>query len=114
MPRKPPAIPSGFTVTPAEGGFGSNHNFEIEPLLVGKCVRIETISIYDEEKEKKVKRLKMTVQKADGSEAAVWESFMLSGLFKRKPLKRQIYIRYEGQRKMKGKKRLNIFSCGVK
>lgn len=101
-------------MTPVDGSFGQSHNFDADPLLIGKCQKIETVKVMDEEKGKKVSRLVMTVKRDDGSLVNVWESFMLSGLFKRKPIGKQIFIRHEGQRKLKGKKRMNLFSCGVK
>lgn len=110
MPRKANSeIPAGFTETPAEGGFGSMHDFKKTALLVGKCVKIENVNT------RNGKQLKMTVKDQAGNLLGVWHSFMLSGLFKKKPVGKQVYIRFEGTQKIKGRKEpMKLFSCGIK
>ena len=112
MPRSKsalPDIPAGFKSATVTGQFGNMHNFEAEPLLLGKCTAITPV------KTKNGKQKIMTIQKEDGSLAGVWHSYMLHDLFERKPLKRQVYIRFEGVRKVKGRKEpMKLFSCGVK
>lgn len=111
MPRRKAGteIPAGFKSANVEGQFGNTHNFEAEPLLIGKCTGIATV------KTSNGKQQIMSIQKADGSLAGVWQSFMLKNLFKMKPVKKQVFIRFEGTRKIKGRKEpLKLFSCGVK
>ena len=111
MPRRKAGteIPAGFKSATVTGQFGNMHNFEAEPLLIGKCKAVETV------KTQNGKQKVMTIEKEDGSLAGVWHSYMLKNLFAMKPIRKQVYIRFEGTRKVKGRKQaMKLFSCGVK
>jgi hypothetical protein len=111
MPRtkQDTAIPAGFTETPAEGGFGSQHDFKKTPLLVGKCVKIEKVTT------RYGKQDSMTIKDTAGNLKSLWNSAMLSGLFKKRPIGKQVFVLYKGTQKIKGKKEpMKLFTCGVK
>jgi len=102
-------LPAGFKSANVQGQFGNMHNFEAQPLLIGRCKGIATV------KTKNGKQQVMTIEKEDGGLAGVWHSYMLSALFNQKPVRKQVYIRFEGVRKIKGRKEaMKLFSCGVK
>lgn len=104
-------LPPGFTSVAVSGSFGQQHDFSKNPTLQGKCKKIETISFKDGNKTKKTQVMTVDV---NGTEVMLWHSYGVSGLFDKKTLGKQIYVHYDGKKKLKGGRTLKLFTCGVK
>jgi hypothetical protein len=114
------AVPAGFTVTQAEGAFGVTHDFDKDPVVMGKCVDIRSVEM-GTGKNKKKRRI-MTVRTKEG-DRQVWESSQLSGVFNAKGIKgKQVFFRKDGVKKFKITKgpdagttaKMNLFTAAFK
>lgn len=103
-------IPAGFK--PLEtGGFAPNWNYKKTPVLTGKVASITTVPT---PKNTKKETKKMDVATADGT-FAVWESKALESLFDSAKVGSVVWIRYDGDIKVKGRpKPMHGFTVAVK
>lgn len=116
-------LPAGFTAVATGGSFGAWHDFHKQPVLTGKVVELgsfEQEQEYTDAKGKKksrtVDRQTMTVEQANKVLSTVSDSYALKGLFEMgKKLKgKVVFLRFDGQKKLKGGKKVNEFTVAVK
>lgn len=105
-----PGIPAGFK--PLEtGGFAPNWDYKKNPILTGKVTSIAKIPT--PRNNKKV-TLKMDVA-TDAGTMSVWESKALEGLFETAKVGSTVWVRYDGEIKVKGRKKsMHGFTAAVK
>lgn len=100
--------PKGFRATAVGGGFGTQHDFGVEPVLQGTCVAVRH----------KIGKNKQSIMdvKTDKGLRSVWHSAQLDGLFSEaKPGKSQVYIAFQGTQKIKGRKNpMKLFAAYIK
>lgn len=103
-------LPAGFTAVSAGGEFGAWHDFSANKVLQGKVVELGSFT------GQYGKQRTMTVKTAKGNLASFSESRALQGLFDMgKAIKgKEVFIRFDGEKKLKGKKRVKLFTCAVK
>ena len=106
-------VPPGYEVVEASGDFAPWHDFNKEPVLQGKVVSVHTATM-GKGKDKKERQI-LTVKTVQG-ERSVSDSFKLNPLFAaaKKKKGRDVYIKYLGQVKLKGGRRMNDYIAAIK
>lgn len=105
------AIPQGFQKF-TTGSFPTNHDFRAEPVCQGKVIQIKKVPQKRGKKTEEV--LVLYVANSDGVVSAVWESHAIAdGIANTKPGD-EVFIRFNGIQKLKGKKTLKLFDYAVK
>ena len=105
-------IPAGFERTQS-GSFPPNHDFKAHPILQGRVVEIRSTPQKRGKKTEEVKIL-YVAESDTGEIVAVWESFALESLFAQVKKGDEIFLRFNGVKKMKGKKTLKDFDAAIK
>lgn len=105
-------IPAGYQQV-ATGQFPPNHDFKASPLLEGRITQIKESEQKRGKKTEKVKIL-YVAEKETGEITAVWESSALEDFMSQVKAGDEVFIRFEGIQKLKGRKTLKKFSCGYK
>jgi hypothetical protein len=104
-------IPQGFTAIKS-GGFAPIHDWKKNPLLRGI---VQAVRTSDQKRGGKIVPVKI-LEVADsetGEMTSVWESYALAGLLEAAKVGDEVFIRFEGVKKLKGKKTLKEFTCGI-
>lgn len=92
-------IPEGYSIISTN--FAAPWQYKKNPVLEGEVVEIK-----DVKKGGKIKKDTqiMTVKPQDGEMVAVWKSAALNVLFDQVEAGSEIYIKYKGEKKVKGQK----------
>lgn len=105
------AVPAGFQKVET-GNFPANHDFKKEPILQGKVTQIKDVP---QKRGKKTEEVRVIyVADADGVISAVWESHAISDGMRQVKPGDEVYIRFNGVQKLKGKKTLKLFDFAIK
>lgn len=106
-------IPPGYEVMEASGEFAPWHDFNKEPVLQGKVISVHTATM-GKGKDKRERQI-LTVKSASG-ERSVSDSFKLQPLFAAAKKKKghDVYIKFLGQVKLPGGKRMNDYIAAIK
>lgn len=106
-------IPPGYEVVEASGEFAPWHDFNKEPILQGKVVSVHTATM-GKGKDKRERQI-LTVKTSVG-ERSVSDSFKLQPLFTAAKKKKghDVYIKFLGQVKLPGGKRMNDYIAAIK
>lgn len=106
-------VPPGYEVMDAGGDFAPWHDFNAEPVLQGKVVSVHTATM-GKGKERKERTI-LTVKTAHG-ERSVSDSFKLNPLFAAAKKKKghEVYIKFLGQVRLKGGRRMNDYIAAIK
>lgn len=103
-------IPEGYKITSTN--FAAPWDYKKNNILEGEVVEIKEVKKGG--KIKKDTRI-MTVQNGSGEPVAVWESSALRVLFDQVEEGSEIFIKYRGERKVKGQKNpMHDFVAGIK
>lgn len=109
------ALPAGFEAVAVGGSFGNWHDFQKVKVCTGKVTRQEVITQSDiNNPKKKVKRRIIGVLMANGVTSTVGESYALRELFDMKLKGKEVFIRFDGVKKLAGRKKLNQFTVAVR
>jgi hypothetical protein len=101
-------VPAGFK-TVAVGGAGAWHDFYKNPILQG------VVKAAGSFKGQYGKQRTLTVETKKNGMASFSESKSLKELFDTpKIVGREIFVQYLGEKALKGKKRVKLFSVGIK
>jgi hypothetical protein len=105
-------IPEGFTM-PASANTPF-HDFTINPVLQGSRIAVREVARKKvKEGEKKTMQI-MTVRNTKGELVAVSDSYALLGIFAESKNGAEIYIRHDGQKKIAGGHKVNLFTTAYK
>ncbi len=101
-------LPAGFKTVAVSGG-GGWHDFNVNPILTGEVKATGSF------KGEYGKQRTLTVATKKGGLETISESASLRGLFDTpKLVGKEVFIEYLGEKALKGKKRVKLFSVGVK
>lgn len=106
--------PKGFKVLNAPNGFGTSHDFYVEPIVQGEVVEIKDIP----KAPPKIKRdTRVMVLKTKAGLRTVWDAAQLHGLFDmgKKIIGKAVFIQFTGTKKIKGQRNpMKEFSVAVR
>lgn len=100
-------LPAGFKVV-AGNGFAKSFFFENQGDSIQGVVQ-EVRDIKYGGKKRKI----MTLENAQGN-FSIWDTSQLLELMNNVEKGDEVYIRFDGMKKLKGKKEMRLFTCGVK
>lgn len=104
-------IPAGYTQIQT-GNFPPNWDFDKNPLLVGRVTENKTVP---QKRGKKTVEVRIIyVADKNGELWAVWESKQLEAFMQQVKPKQEIFIRFDGVKKLPHKKTLKSYTVGVK
>jgi hypothetical protein len=105
------ALPAGFAPVTA-GSFPATHDFKRESTLRGIVQEKKTVPQRRGSKTEEVPLL-VVANSETGELTSVWHSAALSGIMEQADKGDEVFIRFDGVKKLKGKKTLKQFTCGI-
>lgn len=105
-------VPAGYQQV-STGQFPANHDFKAEPVCEGRVTQIKESEQKRGKKTEKVKIL-YVANKDSGEITAVWQSAQLEEFISQVAPGDEVYIRFDGIAKLKGRKTLKKFTCALK